>query len=468
MNMPKKSIQTQTSETQSSSGRGELALTPIENFLWSSDAPDNPMIMRVILRFHGRVNAELFIETFKMALDRQPLLSSIVDERDGRPVWVPASHTTEPIWEDALPPNEPETGEFIEHIDLRKETGLRVRIISVSDGVLVRMDFQHATCDGQGARQLIADWLHLYDRIFRGEETSLTSLEPERLVSRGVIRPRPGIVPIGFREGLRNFQVTVCGRTARLPKRLQEPDGAVPGGSRIFERPLTSEQTAILRHRLQECRVTLNDLGIAVCLGTFARMFAVRSRHFISIMNPVDLRMPSDRYLPAANRLGFTYLRRRPKDCLSLPQLLESIQEQPKYIKDRFVGAEFVHALTAVDNRPFVYSFLRRISWFTPTLLFTRLGDTTRGRRYGFRNEGGVMTFGEMRLDRISAIAPVAPGVPVSVAACETNARLTLTVRSSEEYLTREQGDAFATEIISGILNWAGLPKCSKLPEHSE
>jgi len=409
------------------------------------------------MRLRGVVCKETLTAAFATAVKRHPLLSSVVVETTEGPAWRPQRCLPELNWTAG---DQPTANAAVLRapaaINLREESGLRVQLMNHSDSLTALIDFHHATCDGQAARQLLADWFHTYDHKCRNQTPQLTTFEQEKLQSRGIIRTRPGVEPIGFKEGLRNFWVTVSGRTARLPQKRTATAADDAGRSRLTERVLTADQTATLRRRLKDAGLSINDLGIAASLKVFATTFPrVNSKHFVTVLNPVDLRLPSDRYLSAANKTGFTYLRRRHRDCQALGPLLKSVRDETTYIKNRFVGAEFIHGLASVDRRPWLLSLIRRAGLFTPTLQFTCLGDATRGRRYGFRQEDGVVTLGDLRLESISGFAPIAPGVPLSITASETSNRLSLTVHYHLRFLTPEQGEAFTDALVHELLNWS-------------
>lgn len=438
-----------------------LPLTTFEKFLWRSDTARVPMVFRVMMRLDGTANRQLLQEAFDLAVARHPLLNSVVQDQSGIPVWNLAQNPPQLQWETPeQAARKSDCGDCVDPIDLTSAPGLRVRISAVDETLLVWLDFHHASCDGMGARQLIADWFHLYDRLGRNEPPRLTDLEQDKLVSRGKLRQRAGTEPIGLREGIRNFYVTVCGRTARLP---ELKDGSMSHSSQaswIMERPFSAAETSVIRSTLKQHGVSINDLGISLCMRAFANCFGdIHPQHFITVLNPVDLRLPSDRYLSASNRTGFTYLRRRQKECLNqrLPALLTSVREQTTYIKDRYVGAEFIHGLNGIERWPGVLPWLQRVGWFTPTVQFTCLGNTTRGRRYGFRTINDRVLFGDLSVDRITGFAPLAPGVPFSVTACETNSRLLMSVSANGLFVTRQQSIDFTNALILGIRRWAGL-----------
>jgi hypothetical protein len=437
-----------------------LPLTPFERFIYDSEDSLSPMTFRVLMKFRGSVNRDLLALSYQKAVARHALLNRVIDDSSGTAVWKVSPAPRPPLqWRSQEAVDEsPLHGLSPTILSLRDAPGLHTEILTASNTTVANLNFHHACCDGQAARQLIIDWFHLYDRLVKAESPDLSVLDPERLNLRGIIRARPGIYPVGFKEGLRNFYATVSGRTVRLPNRKIRADSIVPGAAHLCERILSEDQTAVLRQHLKQDGVSINDLGIAVAMLAVATLYpSINSRHQITVLNPVDLRLPSDRFLPAANRTGFTYLRRRPEACRNLRDLLTSVREETTYIKSRYVGAEFIHGLTSASRWPGLLTLIRKTGLFTPTVQFTCLGDCTRGKRHGIQKVDNIVTFGDLKLEHISGFAPVAPGVPFSITACETNSRLSITVGSGQQFASREDGKSLADFIVDSICTWTGL-----------
>ena len=238
---------------------------------------------------------------------------------------------------------------------------------------IVVLDFHHACCDGQGARQFLSEWFSKYHAEVEGLECKLTSLRPARLAERGTYsQVGPGV---GFWEGMRNLLLTIWGQTARI----SQGDDAEEGRTWLEQRVLNAEQTRQVRIFFQATRFTMNDVGLAASMLAFRDVFPDQSRgRLVTIMNPIDLRRPSNSRLPTCNRLGFVFIRRRLPTSLAVSKLLDSIDGELNYIKQRRVGEEFEKGMLAVRGIPGAMKKIDDWGWFTPTLLFTCLGDTTR------------------------------------------------------------------------------------------
>lgn len=418
----------------------ELPLAPIERFLLRNDAPQHPMVFRVLLRFDGPVQAEKLTTAFQLAISRQPLLTSLIVGADHQAAWKSANCVPELRWQPVGFSPDEIAQVPIEYLNLAHSPGVNCRIWPITDGILILLDIHHACSDGQGARQLLGEWFGLYQQLINGEQPRLAALAVDRLNDRAHYRTMNP--PIGTWEGLRNLFLTIRGKTVRLPTRF--PDSQMPDF--LCEHTLSVEDTANLRQRLKEQEFTINDVGLAASLSAFVECCPEATRRgYITLMHPVDLRWPSDLRTPACNRVGVTFIRRKQKACLDFRNLLCDMRNEMRYIKKRYVGAEFLRGLATADSLPGGTDRIQSWGWFVPSLQFTCLGDTTRALHYRFNQVDGVINFGGLKLERISGFMQLGPFLPISLAACETNQRLSLTARIS----TRHFNEADARQFLS-------------------
>lgn len=427
-----------------------LPLTALERFLFQCDTVDSPMVIRVVLRFTETCDLRIFLDTLDQAIRRHPLMNCRIIKQGRKLSWVegPAAkplvrHVSGSVFEPFCEP-------VSQSIDLTVSTGLSTEIRCLDDGMIVVMDVHHAISDGNGMRQVITDWLHLYHCQMTGTTPRLPLMDVHRLQQRHTFPQPAAVEPISFRDGLRNLLATVRGRTARwVNTRTLKPSSRAASGSCCVEQTLSREQYDAIQQRLVAYKVTLNDLMIVSCMSSFARLApGGSSDHRITVLNPTDLRLPSDRFLPATNRFGFAFLRRKRSDCLNPARLLQCIHEEMTYIRSRYVGVEFIKGLETASKIPGGVDFLRKLGLFTPSLQWTCLGDITRGARRLMSWKDGVLSAGGLRLETATAFAAFAENVPFSVATCEAGTRITLTVRSSLRFVTPEETYRFADSLV--------------------
>jgi len=433
-----------------------LPLAPIERFLLRNDQPAHPMVFRVLLRFDGPVQKDCFTKAFQLAISRQPLLTSIVQGTGLQAIWQRSGQLPQLLWQPAGWTAEEIVHVPVESMSLTEGAGIRCRIWPVAgeseSGMMILLEVHHACSDGQGARQLLAEWFGLYQQLIQNEALQLPALAYGQLKNRAHYRtPTP---PIGTWEGLRNLYLTIRGRTARLPE--QFPQSPLPDF--LCEHVYSAEGTACLRLNLKRLGLSINDVGLATAFSTFQQCFPhVTRKGYITVMHPVDLRWPSDLRTPACNRVGISFLRLKQRECLEQSQLLSHVRGEMQYIKRRYVGAEFLRGLAAAEKLPGGIDRVQNWGWFVPSLQFTCLGDTTRALHYRFNQVEGVINFGGLKLHRISGFMQLGPFLPISLAACETNQKLTLTARISSRHLTHEEAQKFFSVYVDQFSTTGGI-----------
>lgn len=434
--------------TPAPAGEG-WSFTPLEEFLWLNDGPEHPMVFRLVLNFSGTCSRAAVEQGFQLAVARHPLFSCQAVKDDSGWKMVPAANPPKLEWRDDPPEEIQRQLTTLEYFDLLTRPGLRTTLWHTEDGLLVLQDVHHVCADAQALRQFLTDWFAAYSRLSGDDIKSLPDLIPERLAQRDVY---PVVGPqVGFWEGIRNLIHTLSGKTARLRAHGQ-PDAPT---SHLIMQTFSIEETARCREKLKEQSLSVNDLGLTLSLTSFADEFPDASRgRVITVINPVDLRRPSDLRLPACNRLGFIFIRRRIEPATTTRSLSVSVHEEMMYIKSKRVGEEFPKALALARKFPRGIRGLIQSGWFTPSLLFTCLGDTTSLIRHRRKLENGVVQLTGLHLETVAGYAPLGVGVPLSVSVCETNNRLSITVRASGRYLTAEQSRHYTETLRRHWLRW--------------
>ena len=432
-----------------------LPLVPIERFFLRHDRAKHPMVFRVLLQFEGPVHRELLSTAFQWAIKRQPLLTSTVVGEGRHRSWQRSATLPQLHWQPAGASPGQILQSPIEPISLSGHPGIRGRVWTIHTeagiGLMVLLDLHHACCDGQGARQFLFEWFAAYERLARGEPLTSPPWNTVRLNERGNYRTMTP--PIGTWEGLRNLYSTVRGRTARLPERFPE----TPGKELICERVLSTAETSQLRRFTEKRRLRINDVGLSAAFAAFANTFPeCARRNWITLLHPVDLRWPSDLRTPACNRVGVAFLRRRESACRDPQQLLRGLQEEMNYIKQRYVGAEFLRGLAAVERAPRIQDWIERRGWFGPTLQYTCLGNTTRLLPRELVQEDRSIHVAGLRLCHISGFMQRGPRLPISLTACETNHRLSLTARICLRTLDTETSLRFFDCFVEKLLQAGG------------
>jgi len=432
-----------------------LRLTPLENFLLQCDSNQSPMVIRVMMRLTGDFQLDVMTGTLQQAILRHPLLCCRIQTSGREKHWTPGCAVPIDIRRTTGSVFDAERGPLNLSIDLNQSAGLHVTMIVLDDGIKVMLDVHHAVTDGNGLRQVVTEWLHLYHCEVIGVPSRLPLLDPDRLQYRDQFPQPKAIPPIGLKDALRNFLVTIRGRTSRWdPRQRNRQRTSNETSSHCVEVIFSAEQCSQLQQRLTAWNVNINDLLMVGCMSIFAQQAPAGSmKHRITVLNPTDLRLPSDRTMPATNRFGVAFMRRMRSECLEPAQLLRGIQEEMNYVRTNYIGVEFLKGLAAASRIPGGINLLRRLGFFIPSFQYTCLGDVTRGGRRLIPYKDGIVHSGGMQLETVTGFAPFAENVPLSIASCETGKRMTLTVRSSACFMSMEQTQEFASALVKLICN---------------
>jgi hypothetical protein len=125
----------------------------------------------------------------------------------------------------------------------------------------------------------------------------------------------------------------------------------------------------------------VNDVAIALLFQTLADWNLQNSRtstkQRLRVLMPTDLRERGDRWLTAANRVGYSFLSRSIGQCHDWDALIAGISQETKYIKGIRLGLDFLQILSAVQRIPYLLPALLRLPRCMATAVLTNLGDTT-------------------------------------------------------------------------------------------
>lgn len=458
----------ETADPDRHAARGEavalfpLPLAPLEQFLLDCETPGQPMIIRVVLRFTGQGQLEVLKSTLQGAMVRHPLLTCRLEGTGRKRTWVRGKPCEPDCQRVSGSVFDLETGLQRTFIDLRKDAGLQIAIRQYPDGVKVIMDTHHAVSDGNGLRQLITDWFHLYHCELRGLTPKPPSMETDRLRQRDQFPQPANIAPIPFKDAVRNFFLTIRGRTARwtVPRNSGKTSGPE---TYCIELLLSHEECHAIHANLESAGILLNDFVLAASMSVFAKMSLRKfSRERITVLNPTDLRRPSDRSLPAANRFGLAFMRRLPSECEDLATLVAGLADEMTYVRSNYIGVEFLRGLASVSRLPGGLGVFRRLGCFVPSMQWTCLGDVVRGAKRLMEWRDKSIYTGDLKFVQATGMAPLAENVPLSIATCEVGKQITLAVRSNPKAVSIERTNEFARRLTETLCEPLKLKKSER------
>ena len=430
-----------------------LPVSSMERYFLDISTPARPMSVVADVIFEGPLDRERYAAAFQQTVDRHPLARAIIDRSGPRPVWRESPVRPQVVFQRGEgPPDD------LARFDLATEPGFRLVVV---EGKQVSFSFQahHAVCDGQGLRQLSWDTMLAYDRSFDDSPRAvgaLPRLDESLLLTRGNPTAPIKTTPLDGKERLKNL---VDFFRVKITPLRREPAADNHDGTFILRRTLPVEATSAFKAKLARENLSPNDACLTLLFELVARWNGQgrwwnRARNY-RILVPVDLRVVADARLPATNRLGFAFLTRTTAQCGDFASLSESVRGEMTYIKDRGIGADFLHTLAAAET---CWWLMRRVSLsgrYGPTVLFSDLGDATRRFRRLTGSDGGHPTTGELHLQGYFGASPLPPGTGMSICLGRYTDRYFFSFVSSPRMLGPEAAGRFADRFLDAITKWA-------------
>jgi len=366
---------------------------------------------------------------------------------NGIPAWIEGDGSLPSV--DWGGPSEPIRHSEGPAIDLASSPGLRVWVRQTDDTSRLVLQFHHACCDGWASVQFIEELLIAYHIQIEGPRcgVALRPLDPARLHHRGRLE-----VPSGWWARARDLWVGSrlwTGWTFRQPALLASGRPAPAEG----DPPLLDFQTVDVNRKL-----TLGLRQVAAAAGGTLHDVLLRDlfqsihqwnhrqgsndRRPIRINVPIMIRDRDDRLLPAANRLTFSFLSRRPRQLVDPQRLLEGIGGEMQAIRKDRLGLYFVGGLGTFCQVPGLIPFFlnRRHSFATAVLSFGgRILAHSPLPRAGRR-----LVAGNVVLDRITGVPPLRPLTRAAIGVGIYDDLMTLNVRCDPQHFSRDDTQTFA------------------------
>lgn len=452
-----------------------LRLAPFEEFMLQMECPGYPMVFYMELVLQGRMDRHALLEAVAEAAARHPLLLARVeaDRLHGR--WVLPVKATVPVdFQDANIPYHPPRGAVI---DLKKESGLRVWVREETERTSVSLQIHHACCDGEGSRHFVSDLMRGY-ALRKGEMINRepTRVDYQRLLERAKFHnSAPNADRETPRTSLWQKIRNAYGFHVLGPAPLAAPAAPRDSKAAPTELPLmlthvfSREETQRIEEQALESDTSVNDVAVALLLQTLSawnrRHGRATWKQRLRILMPTDLRERADRWLTAANRVSFSFLGRTVGQCADWNQLVDGISQETKYIRTYRLGLDFIQIMAAVQRFAILVLLLRRWRPCMATAVLTNLGDTTRRFRSRFPVCDGYPVIGDVRLENVLGVPPIAPGTKSGFGICFCAGHMTISIRSDYARLSFDDSSNLLAAYVQAWKNWAAGRSCeNKMP----
>ena len=444
-----------------------LPLTPFEEYMLVDDKPAYPMSCFNKITLRGTFDVAVFASALEETLPYHPLLTSSVTETKGRYYWHHTGATPAII---RLPPNQPRQFPISKGIDLFREPALKVTICNdnthaekITGQTDIIFEVHHSASDAAGNIRFIEDVLCNYAKKRGFATPRWEAVKPDLLPFRG-IRGTPGKNRvIEFYFGCFRAWTFLMNRVVSLtPKKTPDLQKLPEEYPTILCRHLTETETYTIQQKAKQFGITLNDLFL--CL-TFQAMknWQNKSRNEVQrndgksqqkgnlrIAVPVNLRVPEDELMPAANIVSMVFLDRKPEKIQATQEFYQGVHEEIQHIKRYNLGWTFIRGLTIY--RRIIGNFRRMMNpdrcWATATV-------TNLGRMFADiplpRRAGRVQIDNDLELIGSEASPPVRSMTALGISVITYADCLTVNLHYDSAVLTRDDAQMILDAMLMDV-----------------
>ena len=392
-----------------------LHLAPIDAFYCADDSADYPMTSVIYLDFRGVVQREAFLLALEEALDRHPLLTSLIKPaKQSKPCWVSSGDVKPTIDWGSL--DKPITLHATEGFDLSREVGLRLWVRTGEDRSRITLQVHHACTDGTGVYRFLGDLLAYYGiRTGDGSDVpELSEVDPRllrdrrrRMANQGNVESAAALMKVGLAYAWRVFAKQV--RSLSPPR--EKSEDAITAFPAICSQSFDRDQHKALRAAAGTYGVMLNDLLLAEMFLTILEWNELIDKHptrgWLRIMMPLDMRDKRDFAMPAGNLTSYTFITRRSQECADFHRLVRDIREETARIKHEGLGTRFIDAVMLAQGAPKVLDFLLSRNRCISSVILSNIGEPSRRFTARLPRQKGKVVCGNMILDSISGVPPM-------------------------------------------------------------
>ena len=433
--------------------RTRYRVTAFEALMLAQDSPTHPMIAQIEVLFTGHLKYDFFNAALARTLANHPLLQSLVDNSIRPKRWI--VYPEQALYFDwaelHAPLNYPNDSEFI---DLTREIGTRVWVRAARDQGRLILQFHHACTDGTGVLEFVLDLLRTYHALESGRDDLIPARDRQALRQRdrfcghtrwGRLRKLAGAALRG-RHWTKVRPIPLGGTVAvaGTPRPLKT----------IRHQTLAPNELTQLLANARAAGTTLNDLllrDLFLILSDWGAERAKTPEDSLCVCMPVNLRLPHEAPMPAANKVMLSFLYRSPADCADAQTLLQSLHTETQNIKQTRRGLKILEVLRLVMKIQgrIPAGLLGKSSFATAVL--TNLGRINALARDLPTDHEDKLQFGGLTVDRIVTAPNGQMGTSAVVVASTYASRLTIAICHDPRVLSREQAEQLLQDYIARL-----------------
>ncbi len=421
--------------------------------MFIDDSPRFPMTFVFQFDFEGDLNVDIFQDAVDQALQRHPMLRSVIRPAKGsRDCWVLADSYNSKI-DFALYDTPILVDGSSEYIDLRNEIGFKGWIRHDENRTRFVALFHHSSVDGIGAYHFLNDVFWFYAEHFGNQQGELREYEVFDLRTRmracaGNIRPADTLTPDFNRFNAQPI----------LPNR---PESEALGTSNEFPQfhshVFDKDEHRELRLKAQDHGQTLNDrllqsLMISMMTWNEERGGDVDSLPFCVLM-PLDLRTAEQANLSAANVVTSSFLRRTASQIRDRDSLKASLLNETMHLKHTRHESEFMKQLFSSPIRWGDAAQLYDEDLCHTSAIFSNAGDPTKRFLNRFPKSGDRFQCGNLLLEEMNGASPLRNMTRAAFNSFTYRRKLKIGIRCDPQFFTYDDGQALLSHFVATFLS---------------
>lgn len=447
--------------TTSASATGAYPVGPIDHFFLNDDTDECPAHFFVRATFDGTFDHALFAQAVGLALDRHPLLRSLVagraTQRRAALSFVPGHAVPYIAWA--------QTGEPYRHpegrvrIDLTREYGFRLFVHEGDGQSVLVLQLHHAVVDGTGALMFLEDVLGFYEHLESpGPGTPrLRPLDQAKLHTRDTFHQT--------RDSWRARRRVDFTESVRLATALPHPlfgadtsmrRGPMPAPTAVAHE-FDKTQFGGIRAKSKQLGGTLNDFlvwNLLLAVATWNRRHQPGRTPNIRLGLPVNLRQADDVDVPACNLFSMYFLDRKGAAFDNPAALYASVTTEMERAKSEKLGLVFARLARAIGQvpsgiaaliapKPFIYNCV-------DTVNLSNLGLALNASP--MMREDGKLRVGRLTLTRFELLPPTRHMTHASIGVASYDGRMVISLHYDPRFLDVERANGLLQAYVSQIV----------------
>ncbi len=450
-----------------------LPLSDFEYYMLVDDRPSHPMVFVMAAQVSGAFQQPALQQALDELVQCHPFLSCCVTEVPGRgwcwmPLTPPATSAAPAGRLEWIDGDEASVAEFVPQvrsIDLTSETGLQVVVRASPTQARLILYIHHVCCDGIGGIQILGELLARYGQKTAAADAKRPMFEEPRkelLLERENYDAGDATVE-RQKKSLKKTVGKISRLLLRKPVTLAPsvvsavpPSGAATAlAPAILEAVISKAAHRKLRAVAAAHDVSINDLFIGQFLLHIRRWNSRtqpdNGKSWIRLSIPVSMRTRVHDQMPVANVVSYAFVTRRQHECDDMDPLLKSIHRQTGDVVFNREGIVCLKIFKVLRMFPRGMKMFLGLKSCLSTAVLANIGDIRRRFSGRFPLDDGKWIAGNVRVERLTGVAPVRPNTRAAVSIGEYAGELSISLRTDAAVINMADSQRFLQEFVEAL-----------------